>query len=99
MPAVIPVPVGRYQIQVSKESFQPQTRTGIELVVGQHATVGFTLQVGQVAQAVTVEASCCGSGRNSRAQRETFARGPVVFRVCGAIAEASRPEPLGRQSR
>ncbi|HTW66956.1 MAG TPA: carboxypeptidase-like regulatory domain-containing protein [Bryobacteraceae bacterium] len=51
------VPVGRYQITASKENFKSQTRTAVELVVGQRAVVNFALSVGDVAQTVTVEAS------------------------------------------
>ncbi len=48
------VPVGRYEIAASKENFKSQTRTGLDLVVGEHATVDFMLQVGDVKQTVTV---------------------------------------------
>ena len=51
------VPVGRYQITASKENFQSQTRTGIELVVGEQASIDFQLPVGEVQQSVTVEAN------------------------------------------
>ncbi len=49
------IPVGPYEIVASKENFKSQSRTGIDLVVGEHATVDFTLQVGDVKQTVTVE--------------------------------------------
>jgi hypothetical protein len=52
--AVPSVPVGHYEVTASKENFKSQTKTGIELVVGQHATVDLVLQVGDVAQAITV---------------------------------------------
>ena len=55
------VPVGRYEIAASKENFKSQTKTGIELVVGQRALVDFTLQVGDVKQTVTVE-EAAGAG-------------------------------------
>jgi hypothetical protein len=51
------IPVGPYEIVASKENFKSQSRTGIDLVVGEHATVDFTLQVGDVKQTVTVEGS------------------------------------------
>ncbi len=51
------VPVGRYEINASKENFKSQSRTGIDLVVGEHATVDFALPVGEVSQTVTVEGS------------------------------------------
>ena len=49
------IPVGPYEILASKENFKSQSRTGVDLVVGEHATVDFTLQVGDVKQTVTVE--------------------------------------------
>jgi Carboxypeptidase regulatory-like domain len=51
------VPVGRYEITASKPDFESQTRTGIDLVVGEHATIDFQLPVGGVEQTVTVEAN------------------------------------------
>jgi hypothetical protein len=51
------VPVGRYEIDASKQNFKSQSRTGIDLVVGEHATVDFALAVGEVNQTVTVEAA------------------------------------------
>jgi hypothetical protein len=49
------VPVGHYAIAASKENFKSQSKTGIELVVGQRALVDFALQVGDIKQTVTVE--------------------------------------------
>lgn len=51
------VSVGRYEITASKQDFESQTRTGIDLVVGEHATIDFQLPVGGVEQTVTVEAN------------------------------------------
>ena len=51
------ITVGPYQISASKEGFAPQTKTGIDLVVGQSMTVNFKLSVGELQQAVTVEES------------------------------------------
>ena len=49
------IAVGPYQVIASKEGFQSQVKTGINLVVGQATTVELTLPVGQVRQVVTVE--------------------------------------------
>jgi hypothetical protein len=45
---------GRYQMRVRKAGFADETRKGILLVVGQDATVDFSLQLGRVKQQVTV---------------------------------------------
>jgi hypothetical protein len=49
--------VGRYEIRAEKIGFAPQTKTGINLVVGQQATVDLSLDLGVVSQTVTVEES------------------------------------------
>jgi hypothetical protein len=49
------VPVGRYKITVSKEAFQSQVKTGVEIVVGQSVGVDFALNVGAMQQSLTVE--------------------------------------------
>ncbi len=51
------IAVGAYQITASKEGFAAQVKTGIDLVVGQSATVNFRLVVGELRQTVTVEES------------------------------------------
>ncbi len=51
---VLALPVGEYEIRVSKAGFQEQIRSGIHLVVGQEVVVDLTLQVGEVKQQVTV---------------------------------------------
>jgi hypothetical protein len=51
---VLALPVGEYEIRVSKSGFQEQVRGGIHLAVGQEAGVDLTLQVGEVKQQVTV---------------------------------------------
>jgi hypothetical protein len=45
---VFSLPVGQYEIRVSKQGFAEEIRTGIRLVVGQDASVDITLQVGEV---------------------------------------------------
>lgn len=51
----ISIAVGQYQVTVTKSGFAAQVKTGINLVVGETATVDFTLPVGEVRQVVTVE--------------------------------------------
>ena len=46
--------VGAYEVTVAKDGFQTTVRGGIHLVVGQAATLDFTLQVGAVAERITV---------------------------------------------
>ena len=53
---VLALPVGEYEIRVSKASFREQIRSGIHLAVGQEAGVDLTMQVGEVKQQVTVAA-------------------------------------------
>jgi hypothetical protein len=52
---VLALPVGEYEIRVSKTGFQEQIRTGVHLVVGQEASVDLTLRVGEVKEQVSVE--------------------------------------------
>ncbi len=49
------IAVGGYTIQASKDGFESQVKTGIQLVVGQSREVDLTLPVGEVRQVVTVE--------------------------------------------
>jgi Carboxypeptidase regulatory-like domain/TonB-dependent Receptor Plug Domain len=51
---VASLPVGDYQVRASKSGFSDELRTGIQLAVGQAATVDLTMQVGQTSQTVTV---------------------------------------------
>jgi len=53
---IFALPVGDYEISAQKEGFAEQLRTGVHLVVGQEATVDFTLRVGASSQQVTVNA-------------------------------------------
>ena len=48
------LPVGPYEVRVSKEGFAEGIRSGIRLVVGQDATVDLGLRVGQVSEQVKV---------------------------------------------
>lgn len=46
--------IGRYELSAEASGFQTTIRSGIELTVGREAMVDFTLQVGSVAEQVTV---------------------------------------------
>ncbi len=48
------LPVGRYEVTVEKAGFSTQSKTGINLVVGQHATIDVALAIGKVDQQVSV---------------------------------------------
>jgi len=47
--------IGQYEVLVEATGFRPEVRTGITLVVGQHAEVNLTLRVGEVQEAVVVQ--------------------------------------------
>ena len=51
---VLSLPVGEYEVSVSKSGFQDAMRTGIHLVVNQEASVDLRLQVSAVKAEVTV---------------------------------------------
>ena len=51
------LPIGPYQLQVTKEGFSKSEQTGIVLQVGSNPAVDVTLQVGTVNEQVTVEAN------------------------------------------
>ena len=46
--------IGHYEVQVSKEGFSQEKRTGIQLVVGQDAILDFHLKVGPSSQQIVV---------------------------------------------
>lgn len=48
--------VGTYDIRVTKQGFSNMVRTGVDLTVGATVVVDFSLQVGQQAETITVEA-------------------------------------------
>lgn len=48
------LPVGPYEVRVTKEGFAEGIRSGVRLVVGQDATVDLGLRVGQVSEQVKV---------------------------------------------
>jgi hypothetical protein len=52
--AVPSVPVGRYEVIAQKDGFSTQSRSGVNLVIGQSAVVDFSLAVGQVREEVAV---------------------------------------------
>ena len=49
------LPVGHYEVRGAKPGFTKEDHTGIQLVVGQSATVDMTLKVGESSQQVTVK--------------------------------------------
>ena len=51
---VLALPVGRYEVKVAKSGFEDATHSGIELVVGQQASIDFGLQVGTVSSEINV---------------------------------------------
>src|SRR5712691_3103987 len=51
---VLSLPVGSQEVRAEKPGFRAAVRTGINLVVGQEAVVNLKLEVGEVAQEVTV---------------------------------------------
>ena len=53
---LLALPVGEYEISVKKQGFAEEIRRGIQLAVGQDATVDLRLQVGEISQQITVEA-------------------------------------------
>jgi hypothetical protein len=70
---VIPdLPLGRYQVEVSKEGFTTLVQTGIVLQVGSNPTVPIALKVGAVTERVTVEANA------TQVETATVAVGSVV---------------------
>ncbi len=52
---LVGLPVGGYELRVSKAGFQEQVRTGVHLAVGQAVSVDLTLHLGGVKQQLTVE--------------------------------------------
>jgi len=53
---VVSLPVGQYEIRVTKSGFSERVRRGVQLVVGQDATVDLDLAVGETSQQVVVNA-------------------------------------------
>ncbi len=51
---VFSLPIGEYEVQVSKQGFAEEIRTGILLAVGQDASVDVTLRVGSLSQQIKV---------------------------------------------
>jgi hypothetical protein len=51
------LPPGHYKISAEKQGFRVSERTGIELLVDQHATLDFTMQVGSISQELAVTSS------------------------------------------
>ena len=56
---VLSLPIGSYQILISKPGFAKEVRQGIHLAVAQDATVDLILRLGPVQQTLTVNADAC----------------------------------------
>src|SRR6202048_1654060 len=52
--SILSLPIGIYEIRVSKPGFQEALRSGIHLAVGQDASVDLSLRLGDVSQQITV---------------------------------------------
>jgi len=52
---VLSLPVGEYEVRITKPGFQDAIRSGINLVVSQEANVDLRLQVGAVSSEITVK--------------------------------------------
>ncbi|HKQ88466.1 MAG TPA: carboxypeptidase regulatory-like domain-containing protein [Candidatus Acidoferrales bacterium] len=52
---VLSLPVGPQEVRAAKDGFKSTVRTGINLEVGQNATVNLQLEIGEVIQEVTVQ--------------------------------------------
>src|ERR1700741_286724 len=52
----VSLPVGSQEVRAEKPGFRAAVRTGINLAVGQEAVVNLKLEVGELAQEVTVSA-------------------------------------------
>lgn len=53
---VFSLPVGIYEVRVSKQGFSREVRTGVHLAVGQDAVADVALKLGELNQQVTVDA-------------------------------------------
>jgi carboxypeptidase family protein len=51
---ILALPVGRYEIKATKADFEDSVRKGIELALGQEASIDFHLRVGTVSSEITV---------------------------------------------
>jgi len=51
---VLALPVGKYEVKVAQSGFQDVVHSGIELAVGQQASIDFRLQVGTVSSEIRV---------------------------------------------
>jgi len=51
---VFSLPIGEYEVRVTKQGFAEQIRTGIRLVVGEDASVDVSLRVGTLSQQIKV---------------------------------------------
>ena len=64
---------GRYKVSARAEGFKERIETGLVLAAGQRLRAGFTLEVGNVTESVTVEAAMPILNTVNAEQRETLA--------------------------
>jgi hypothetical protein len=68
------LPIGPYQVRAEKTGFKAQVRTGVTLAVGEDAVVNLRLEIGDLAQEVTVN-------------EETSVVNTTTFAVSGLVGE------------
>jgi hypothetical protein len=68
------LPIGPYQVRAEKTGFKAQLRTGVTLAVGEDAVVNLRLEIGDLAQEVTVN-------------EETSVVNTTTFSVSGLVGE------------
>lgn len=51
---VLSLPIGQYEVRVTKDGFQEEIRNGLRLVVGQEAVVDFALRLGSLHEQIKV---------------------------------------------
>jgi Carboxypeptidase regulatory-like domain/TonB-dependent Receptor Plug Domain len=54
---ILSLPIGQYSVSVTAPGFKAWTQSGVELTVGERARIAPTLEVGQITEQVTVEAT------------------------------------------
>src|SRR5260370_38158816 len=63
---VLALPVGRYEMRISKSGFQDTVQSGISLAVGEEASVDLRLQISAVKPAVKVSSDAATVSMTTR---------------------------------
>jgi len=96
---VLALPVGRYEVRISKSGFQDAVRSGISLVVGQEASVDLRLQVSAVKSEVKVTSDAGDCKRDDAGHQRPGGRaggeGSSIERT--ELRPAAAAEPRHRQ--